>query len=254
MVEASSSLLVAVMQPTFLPWLGYFDIIDQSDIFLLYDDVQFAKQSWQTRNRIVNSNNVIFVNIPVKKCNLDTSINKVLIDNTKPWKKKLLNSLYYSYCKADFFLQVWPSILDFFNRDFEFLNDFNTSFIKFISWHLGITSRFIATSDLDLPLVDNKVDRLVNLTSFLNAKIYLSTRGSYNYLLSGDAEFKFNSNNISLVFHNFMPVEYPTISKPFIPYMSILDCLFNNGFSNTLNIIRATRKPNIKITEIYESK
>ncbi len=242
------------MQPTFLPWLGYFDLIDQSDFFLFYDDVQFSKQSWQTRNRIVLANNVIFVNVPIRKCNLDTGINKVLIDNTKPWKNKLLKSFYYSYCKAQYFPQVWPVVNMFFDLDFEFLNDFNTSFIKFISVNLGITSRFISSSDLNLPFVENKVDRLVAFASFLNAKTYLSSPGSYDYLMTGDAEFKFNSRNINLVFHNFIPVEYPAVNNSFVPYMSILDCLFNNGFANTLNIIRSTRKPNQKITEIYESK
>ena len=254
MVEPSDNLLVAVMQPTFLPWLGYFDMVDQSDIFLLYDDVQFAKQSWQTRNRIVSSNSVIFVIIPVRNSKLDTPINQVIIDNTKPWKKKLIKTLYYSYVKAEYFKQVWPHILNFFERDFEFLYQFNTEFIKFISFHLGISTRFISTSDLDLPFIENKVDRLVYLTCSQGGKIYLSTRGSYNYLLAGDAETKFSKNNISLIFHEFVPDEYPTISNPFVPYMSILDCLFNNGFKNTLNIIRASRKPSVKITDIYETK
>jgi hypothetical protein len=70
--------------------------------------------------------------------------------------------------------------------------------------------------------------------------------------MADDAEFKFNSKNIDLLFHNFTPVEYPTVNNSFVAYMSILDCLFNNGFANTLNIIRTTRKPNQKITEIYE--
>ena len=77
-----------IMQPTYLPWLGYFDLIRQSDIFVFLNDVQFSKQSWQVKNRIKNLSEELMITIPVKKSSLSTKIDMVLIDNTKNWKKK----------------------------------------------------------------------------------------------------------------------------------------------------------------------
>ena len=81
------------MQPTYLPWIGYFDLIKQSDIFVFLNDVQFSKQSWQVKNRIKNQGKELMLTIPVKKSKLLTNLDSILIDNSKPWKKKHLKSI-----------------------------------------------------------------------------------------------------------------------------------------------------------------
>ena len=103
-----------IMQPTYLPWLGYFDLIRQSDIFVFLNDVQFSKQSWQVKNRIKNLSEELMITIPVKKSSLSTKIDMVLIDNTKNWKKKHLKSIYLAYKKSEFFDEIYPIMMVYF--------------------------------------------------------------------------------------------------------------------------------------------
>ena len=122
-----------IMQPTYLPWLGYFDLIRQSDIFVFLNDVQFSKQSWQVKNRIKNLSEELMITIPVKKSSLSTKIDMVLIDNTKNWKKKHLKSIYLAYKKSEFFDEIYPIIENVINTEVDFLSEFNTIILKKIS-------------------------------------------------------------------------------------------------------------------------
>ena len=122
-----------IMQPTYLPWLGYFDLIRQSDIFVFLNDVQFSKQSWQVKNRIKNLSEELMITIPVKKSSLSTKIDMVLIDNTKNWKKKHLKSIYLAYKKSEFFDEIYPIIENVINTEVDFLSEFNTIIVKKIS-------------------------------------------------------------------------------------------------------------------------
>ena len=85
------------MQPTYLPWIGYFDLIKQADVFVFLSDVQFSKQGWQVKNKIKNKESEITLTIPVKRAPLNTLINQTKIDMSKRWKKTHLKSIYYSY-------------------------------------------------------------------------------------------------------------------------------------------------------------
>ena len=118
-----------IMQPTYLPWLGYFDLIRQSDIFVFLNDVQFSKQSWQVKNRIKNLNKKLMITIPVKKSSLSTKIDMVLIDNTKNWKKKHLKSIYLAYKKSEFFDEIYPIIENVIIPKLTFI-EFNTKYLR----------------------------------------------------------------------------------------------------------------------------
>ena len=99
-----------IMQPSYLPWIGYFDLIQRSNVFVFLNDVQFSKQSWQVKNKINSQGKELVLTVPVKKTKLATNIDQIIIDQSKPWKKKHLKSIYYSYVKSEFFKEIYPII------------------------------------------------------------------------------------------------------------------------------------------------
>jgi hypothetical protein len=223
------------MQPTFFPWLGYFDLISKSNFFVFYDDVQFVKQSWQTRNRIKTANGVIFINIPVIKNKLNSKINQIEIDNRKPWGKKIKKTLFYTYQKSLYFEEVYPFFEELLDKQYKKLYEFNSNVIVEICKKIGIETNFYFSSNLSSNK-NIKDKRLVDICKELDCNQYLSTIGSSFYIESDSPGGEFIKNQIELFYHNYLPVEYSQNFDKFEPYMSIIDLLFNEGFKKS-NII-----------------
>lgn len=243
-----SKSILALMQPTLFPWLGYFDLIDQSKTFILYNDVQFARRSWQTRNRIPTPNGILLISASTIKCDQSTPIELVQLDRTSDWTKKLLKTLQFNYKKAAFFEEVFPWISDFLQRDFFLLQDMNNSFIKEVSAKIGITTPLVHSSELTIKSTD-RVDRLIEISQLHQVQAYLSTTGSYGYLNEEYANERFAKEHMELLMHHYKPAAYDTGKTPFEPYMSIIDALFHCGFSNCLSVIRAGRHENYTFEE-----
>ena len=241
--------ICCVMQPTFFPWIGYFDLIDSADHFIFYDDVQFVKQSWQTRNRTKTANGVISFNVPVHKNDLISNINEINVDNRKPWNKKLLKTFFYTYQKTTFFKEVYPFFEDILKKEYSKLSDLNGTIITEISNKIGIETKFWLSSNLK-SLDKRKDARLVDICKELNCDSYLSTIGSSSYIEEKNPGGEFSNHNINLFYHNYSPVEYAQSFGGFEPYMSVVDLLFNEGFDNSLNIIRKGRKSFLLSNEI----
>lgn len=238
------------MQPTFNPWLGYFDLIDQSDVFVFYDDVQLSKQSWQLRNRIKTSNGELFLSIPFVK---NEDWRELLIRDAKtneklPWRKKHLKSIENSYRKSTYFDEVFSFIQDTYTPSYESISSFNINFIKSISDKIGINSKFICSSDIK-NMKGSKDVRLANICNYLNVSEYLSPQGSADYIEEYSPGGAIVKANINLFYHNYKHPIYHQINGDFIPYMGIVDLLFNLGFSKSLEIIRSGRLNSINYTQ-----
>ncbi len=240
--------MISVMQPTLFPWLGYFDLIDQSDIFVFYTDVQFSKQSWQTRNRISTKNGIMLFSIPTLKCDLNTNIENVFIDTNNLWNKKFLKTLKYNYVNSKHFTEIIGWFNEFLSREFLSLQEINITFIQEVSEKIGINTVFKKSSDLNIENSD-RIERLIEIGTLHDANTYLSTIGSFQYLDGENAMERFLNNHIQILFHHYHPMQYNTGKLPYEPYMSIIDVLFNCGFDETLAIIRAGRKPNFSFEE-----
>ena len=240
------------MQPTFLPWIGYFDLIAQVDTFVLYDDVQFAKQSWQTRNRIPTSNGITQLTVPLQNSPLDTLIFDIKIDNSKPWQKKHLKSIFYNYQKAPFFKEIYTFMESFFDHRFEMLSDMHTHFIRSIAQKIGINTVILKSSELEVDK-SNRVQRLIDICKKVDAEVYISTSGAYGYMQEENGNVQFTTNNMQLLYHNYQHPTYPTLFKDFTPYMCILDLLFMVGFEGALPIILQGRKSPKKHIEFPQS-
>lgn len=237
------------MQPTYLPWLGYFDLIDSSDIFLFYDDVQFEKQSWQTRNRIKSPHGEILLSIPILNNPLCTLIKDIKIDTSKHWNKKHLKTIFYNYNKSKFFNEVYPYIDQLLNLEIQSLSEFNTNIIISICHKIGIKTDFILNSKLSYTEGEKDV-RLVNICKKLGATTYLSPLGSFIYIEKQTLGGAFFKNELKLYYQNYKHPTYYQIYSDFKPYMCILDLLFNEGFDNALNIIRSGRQNFLTSSEL----
>jgi len=224
---------VAIMQPTYIPWLGYFDLIDRSDIFVFLDSVQFDKRSWQQRNRIKTSNGELMLTVPVlTKGRFNQKICDVIIEKSQKFEKKHFNSIRSNYKKSKYYNLYIQELEEIFNSNISKLTDLNMRLIEWLSSKLGVGSEFVSSSKLDVS--GSKTELLINICNEINANHYLSPDGSKKYI---DKNNLFVKSGIKLSYQNYRHPTYNQLFGDFLPYMSALDLLFNEG-ANSLNIIR----------------
>lgn len=243
-------MIIAVMQPTFIPWLGYFDMIDKVDLFIYYDDVQLEKRSWQVRNKLKNTNGEFWLNVPISKTKSrnETFINNAEINYNENWIKNKIKSIEFSYKKSPYFEEVFPFICSVF-KEYNLLADFNINMIENIKDKIGITTKTIRSSKI-LDINGNKDNRLVEIIKKLGFKNYLSSPGSINYINRYSKGGAFVKNDIELYYNNYEHPIYKQLNNDFIPYLGVFDLLFNEGFNNSLKIIVSGRKNNIHYNNI----
>lgn len=233
--------MIVITQPTYLPWSGYFDLIDRSNTFVFLDDVQFNVRSWQQRNRIILEGNYKMLTLPVKKKGLRfEKLNEVKFLDHK-FIQIHLKTIYHSYSKSKYFKEYFPTIEKIYNetKSKKLLVDVNINLIKVICELIGIKSQFILSSKLDLKF--SKSEKLAKICVNLKKKDYLTNIGSLEYLNNPSEKNCFFSKKIKVHIQNYECKKYSQISKIFLNQASIIDLLFNEG-ENSLNIIRASRK------------
>ncbi len=218
-------MIVSIMQPTYLPWLGYFDLIARSDIFVFLDDVQFSYRSWQQRNRILDLGKEKMLTVPVVRRGNRTNIVDTVIDESQLWREKHFNSIKNAYKKT----KHYPYYIRFFEKNIfknrDCLNDLNQNLVKSIAFDLGLNKKFLASSELKCSGL--KSEKLFNICKKLGATQYLSAVGSHSYI---EEEGIFKKNNLKVIYQDYTVHEYRQVgTKSFVPYLSIIDFLFNCG-------------------------
>ncbi len=240
----------AIMQPTYLPWLGYFDLIDQADKFVFLDDVQLVKQSWMVRNRIKTDQGPLFLTIPVLKSkNRDSKlILHTQIDNKQNWKMKHLKSIHQSYQTSNHFDHIFAFIENLMSEGSTNLATFNINMITGIAEKMNINKEIFRSSQLDTQNL-RKDNKLVKICEILQCNDYISPQGSSSYLEKNTPGGAFGDSAINLFYMNYEHPVYPQLFGDFISHMCILDLLFNVGFKEAINIIRSGRRKNYYYTD-----
>ena len=217
---------ISIMQPTYLPWSGYFSMIKNADIFVFLDDVQFDKRSWQQRNRILLNKKETFLTVPViSKKKLNQKINEVKINDSEDWSKNHFMKIYHAYGKSRFFKEFIERLEKAYNRNFINLIDLNIFLIDQICSYLEIKTKIILSSSISNEFIKEK--KLLEICKKLDATEYIAPQGSKEYIDNGKV---FLESNINFSYYNFNVKEYDQFnSKKFIPYLSIIDLIFNNG-------------------------
>jgi len=240
------------MQPTYIPWIGYFDLIDKVDTFIFYDDVQLSKRSWQVRNKLRDKSGEYWLSIPVKKtASRDNLLIKdAVLNNDEKWKKKHLNRIRDSYSKSKHFTELYDFIEPIYIQA-ETLSELNISLIRGLCKQLKIETKLIKSSTLKD--IDGAKDfRLVSICQNLNIDNYLSPQGSANYINHHNTGGEFTNQKINLFYHDYDHPLYNQMENNFISYLGVFDLIFNYGFDESLNIIRLGRKSNLNYN-FYEN-
>jgi hypothetical protein len=228
---------VGMMQPTFMPWLGYFELIYKSDIFIILDDFQYTMQSWQQRNRLfVNKNQVDWYTIPVNKSeSFLAPLNKAIINESIPWRKKMLKRIQQNYSQACYFSEIFHLVERWLLTEEDTLAEQNMLFIKNVCEYLGINRELRRSSDF--PSTGKRSMRVLELLKSCQADHYYCAKGSFGYMLE-DAVFPVNG--IDVLFQDYQHIPYVQVGSPnqFIPSLSIIDALMNIGSGKTYELIK----------------
>ncbi len=237
---------VAISQPSYLPWIGYFDLIDQVDAFVLLDDVQFNKRSWQQRNRIKTPVGLQWLTVPVVVGGrLGQLIKDVEIRDIEFWRDHC-RAIELNYRRCRFFDNYFSALTSQLTiTDSTRLVESNVQLIEWFMDLLGIKTRLVGSSDLKL--TGKRTELLANICRSLGATQYISPLGSAAYLL--EEQGMLLDQGIDLVFQNYHHPEYAQLFPPFLPYASILDLIFNEG-DRSLEIIRSGRREPLQSSEV----
>jgi hypothetical protein len=216
-----------ILQPSYIPWRGYFHQVQKAEIFVFYDDVQYDKRGWRNRNRVKTPQGSLWLTIPVhaRGCQVDkTPINQIQISNEENWAHKHWQTIKRAYSKSPHFERYASDLELFFGRRWEFLADFTIELTIAIAGWLGIRDTpFIRSSSLAAR--GAKTDRLLDIMVQLGIKHYISGPSAKAYMDEG----KLAAAGVTLEYLAYDYPEYPQLHPPFDPKVSVLDLLFMLG-------------------------
>lgn len=218
---------VAILQPTFLPWAGWFDLADQSDLLIVLDSVAFSKQSWQQRNRIRTPEGLSYVTVPVRTSGrlgqriLDTELVNTL------FVEKLIKTISANYARAPHLARYYPALCDVLRSSAStgMLAALNIGLIEWLLSQLSIKTPRVRSSELGVKGTRGVL--VAKLCERVQASRYLSPPGAESYLMEDRAAF--DSRSIAVALHVYEHPVYRQCFKPFQPYASVLDMLLNEG-------------------------
>lgn len=215
---------LAVLQPGYLPWLGFFDLLYRSDVFVVYDDVQFDKHGWRNRNRVRSVAGSHWLTVPVRHKGLGKpAILDVEINNHLPWARKHLGTLEQFYAKAPYVNQYLPELKEILSCPRVLLVDLDLAIITAMCRWLRLNRPIYRSSELAVS--GDRNERLVHLCHHFSASRYLSGNAAQVYL---DEKF-FAQHGVTVLWQNYQHPVYPQMHGDFIPFLSTLDLLLNMG-------------------------
>jgi hypothetical protein len=230
---------IGILQPSYLPWLGYFDQIDRVDEFVILDDVQFDKHGWRNRNRIKTAAGVKWITVPVRHSGRHgQSVRETEIADDPTWVRKQIRTLEQAYAKAPYRDAYLPAIEAVLAEKHRLLHELDIALLMLVVSWLGIETKFHLASQLDLegdPEVISDINgRLVTMCKHLGGSYYLSGAAAASYLAQQD----FNAVGIQVELQAYAHPTYPQLHGPFVSHLSIVDLLFNCG-PESLHLIRS---------------
>lgn len=218
---------VAIMQPYFFPYIGYFQLLNSVDKFVIYDDVNYIKQGWINRNRIISNRKPLYFTVPIKNQSSYDLIKNTLIDKKQFifWKDKFLRTLEYNYKKAPYFLPVFELVKYVVSSDFTVISQISSKSLLETVLYLGIETEMINSSEIYNNKNISSFDRIIDICKIEKATEYINLIGgqglySKNYFLE---------NNLLLRFIRTNQFEYAQFGNEFFPNLSIIDVLMFNS-------------------------
>ena len=222
--QASASRTLAVLQPGYIPWLGFFDQMRRADVFVYYDDVQYDKHGWRNRNRIKAKEGPAWLTVPVRHHGLQQPlILDAEVDSRAPWARKHIGTLKQYYSKAPHFKRYLPEFEELLMRDWERIVDLDLAVVQLMSGWMGISPATYRSSALGIE--GEQSGRLAALCRHFGATRYLSGAAARDYLDVG----VFEQQGTEVRWQDYQHPVYPQLHGDFVPYLSALDLLLNCG-------------------------
>jgi hypothetical protein len=221
---------VAMHQPNFLPYIGFFDKIAKSDMLVIVDHVDFSKgkDNWHHRNRIRSFRGWDYITVPVSDhFNYKPFTSVTLNGNIEFKKRKHIRTFSLNYQKAQFFDDYFGSFSEVYVEKENNLAEFNVKLIRWMMESLGIRVKVLRSSELDFDRSAKKTDMIMDIMEAVRGNVFISGDGAKCYI----EKERFEGNGISMQFQNFRHPEYPQTYPGFIPNMSAMDLIFNTGKS-----------------------
>jgi hypothetical protein len=232
--------LVAIHQPTFLPWLGWWDKLVRADVLVLLDDVQFSKKggTWMNRVRMLVGGEPRWVTMPVDRAYSGTrTVREMRIDESKPWRENILATIRGSYARSRFAKDVLPAVEQALAAPTDRVAGLNEHAIRLLAARLGVdTTKLVHQSELDVSGEGTQL--LVDLARAVGGDTYLSGDGADGYL----EEDAFPAAGLGLVFQEFTPPRYPQAVDGYVAGLSVVDALMNCGWDGTAELLRSGLK------------
>ena len=225
---------ITIHQPQFLPWLGYLDKIDQADLFVVLDTVQFKKNEWQNRNRIRTAQGWQWLTVPILH-KFGQRIDQVRVDRTADWRTRHLRALDMHYSRAPFRDSYLEGLHEIYRSETDCLATINLATIRWLLDSFKITTPVRLASEMDLR--EEPTERLIDICRAVGATRYLAGVGATAYL----DRTTFESSGVALELQEFRHPSYRQCYQPFLPGMSAVDLLFMCGGAAG-NVLRESRR------------
>ena len=228
-------MITTIHQPNYIPWLGFFQKVLSSDVYVVFDDIQYPRgKDYANRNQIKTNNSKLWLTIPVIGKSELRPWNKIELNNNG-WQQKHLSTIKTFYKKAPYFENYYPQLEEIYLKEYELLVDFNLNLIKYFLYALGVQNehiKIVRSSDIKTDL--KGIDKILYILKQVQATKYISGsgEGSKKYVKKED----FDKNNIELIWQEYQHPTYKQLYEGFTPQLSIIDLLFNEG-PNSKNII-----------------
>lgn len=226
---------IAIMQPYIFPYIGYFQLIREVDLFVFYNDVNYIKRGWINRNRILLNNKEFLFTIPCKDVSQNRKICETRLAFDAIAKKKFLDNVYYAYNKAPHFEIIYPLIEHVILREFNYIDELAIASIKECAYFLQMESNFKISEGQYNNEELKKADRLIDICRKENISNYINPIGGEEIYAKG----YFKNEGIDLQFLRSLPFTYTQFNQEFVPWLSIIDILMFNtkeAVTNLLNL------------------
>ena len=216
---------LGIMQPYIFPYIGYFQLINAVDKFVIYDDVNFINKGWINRNRILNNGKDSLFTIPLKEASQNKLINEIDVNWDSAWKSKFIKTLEQCYKKAPFYLEILPIIEQTLNVDNEPVSKVIEHNLKLICDYLGIKTEIVSSSAIYQNTHLKAQERILDICSQEKANQYINPIGGLELY---DKDF-FEAKNLKLNFIKSNAIEYTQFKNEFVPWLSMVDVLMFNS-------------------------
>ena len=248
---------LAIMQPYFFPYIGYFQAIHAVDKYILYENIDYIKEGWVHRNRILvkyREPKYISVNIETKSSN--TKISEIKLCNNEIWKKKILHTIKYNYSGSAFFKEIYPLVEKIINQDADYIHIFNSNCIMTICSYLDISTKIQYSNQHYLEMektldeeydkeekdrlistpyrnLEKKTARMLTICEKEGADVFINAIGGQNIYKKEVVK----DYGIDLFFIKTQEISYPQFSHSFVPNLSIIDVLMHCGKEGTIDLL-----------------